>query len=399
MKRIRFICTGNSARSIMAEVLMNHLGKGRYQAFSAGAAPTGIVNPLTLQTLEEQDRIEYCWHVDPVGPLGGDGSFVFGENVSYLSNRFRADYPGDVEIYYIILDTETLYESEPSPRKLLHIKPEIDITAPAWESKFTYSEVTLGALVIQAAATANPPSLEADIVWSIWDIAESDLTTDPSPAQGPGVTFTYTNLPSQNDQFGEKYIKASLPAYNVAESVLVKVFFLKYNNDNPGGVEPNWYYYWKQTSAAVGVHEYGGSECDGTRHGYYRFSEARFHICSIAAESDSILCAQSRWDGIDLFAATCRHEEQHRLDYFAWWYPIGGYIPNLHLDQDRDRCLDSIEPSLIPPLDPNLQNTYWYRYPGIPDFDDFEFRGYERECDWIPGAADDYDWANPGHQY
>ncbi len=53
MKRILFICTGNSARSIMAEVLMNHLGKGEYQAFSAGAVPTGIVKPLTLQTLKE----------------------------------------------------------------------------------------------------------------------------------------------------------------------------------------------------------------------------------------------------------------------------------------------------------------------------------------------------------
>ncbi len=53
MKKILFICTGNSARSIMAEILMNEYGKGRYRAFSAGAAPTGIVNPLTLQTLKE----------------------------------------------------------------------------------------------------------------------------------------------------------------------------------------------------------------------------------------------------------------------------------------------------------------------------------------------------------
>ena len=37
----------------MAEVLMNHLGKGKYQAFSAGAVPTGIVNPLTIRVLTE----------------------------------------------------------------------------------------------------------------------------------------------------------------------------------------------------------------------------------------------------------------------------------------------------------------------------------------------------------
>jgi arsenate reductase len=52
MKTILFICTGNSARSVMAEVLMNELGKKRYQAFSAGAKPSGEVNPLTIEILK-----------------------------------------------------------------------------------------------------------------------------------------------------------------------------------------------------------------------------------------------------------------------------------------------------------------------------------------------------------
>jgi arsenate reductase len=56
--QVLFLCTGNSARSILAEYILRHRGGGRFETWSAGAQPKGEVNPVALQVLRDFYRID-----------------------------------------------------------------------------------------------------------------------------------------------------------------------------------------------------------------------------------------------------------------------------------------------------------------------------------------------------
>ncbi len=52
---VLFLCTGNSARSVLAESILNKIGTGRFKAFSAGSHPSGAINPHVLEFLEKRN--------------------------------------------------------------------------------------------------------------------------------------------------------------------------------------------------------------------------------------------------------------------------------------------------------------------------------------------------------
>jgi arsenate reductase (thioredoxin) len=68
MFRVLFLCTGNSARSQIAEALLNHRGAGRFEAASAGTAPAAAVNPGAMQVLAESG---ITWRGHPPRTIDG----------------------------------------------------------------------------------------------------------------------------------------------------------------------------------------------------------------------------------------------------------------------------------------------------------------------------------------
>jgi protein-tyrosine-phosphatase len=95
VRNVLFLCTGNSARSILAEALLNHRGAGLFQGFSAGSFPKGAVHPLALKALHAHrlpvDGLRSKSWNEFAGPEAPKMDFVFTEGTDDAKRRAFED--------------------------------------------------------------------------------------------------------------------------------------------------------------------------------------------------------------------------------------------------------------------------------------------------------------------
>ena len=266
-------------------------------------------------------------------------------------------------------------------------------TTPVTDNHFSFDTSEPGKCNVRVEGTGS-----CDLSWELEGIAGSILTSAPDPPQGHGVFFTYTNLPSENSEFGDKTLTLHSSVGSRTTTRIVQIFFS--GNDwatnhpdadcscdayhNP---TPDWYFYWKQTSANYGVHCYSDAKNTGVT---WDTASHSWYVVLDAGSNDVLYLPLIGWFsvGIDTFAWSCRHEAAHMLDV-PGWLPNG---PDENIDSDGDFVPNDVEINVYH-TDPNNMYSKW----GSP-YTDADFIAIEKQAPWTPGAAKAEDWSSSGQQ-
>jgi hypothetical protein len=307
----------------------------------------------------------------------------------------------------------------------------LTIASPGEGEKLVYTQASPGVLELNIKANITPASKANDIVWDIPEITGSNRVVTPANMKGKNLTVKYTGLPQKNTSFGEYTISAKVDAgmCKADDHKEVKVYFPRDAKNNPGASEPNWFYYWSQTSAKVGPVKYGGlsGQCaqggsgdkrDGLI-GYYRYTirDSKYYICDLGrlpgdfefkmirvkTLTPFVMDEPAPVTGIDTFAAASIHENEHYLHFKNWWFqfnpnPISstGHHMMASYDSDGDFIPNTVEPTKG--LNPNNKSTL-SQYNSAVTLDDEELLCWIAESEWKIGDANKEDWAKPGKQW
>ncbi len=116
-KKVLVLCTGNSCRSVIAEALINQLGRGRYRASSAGSSPAGYVHPKTIETLKR-------YGVDPGAPQSKSWDIFANERFDLVITV--CDQAAGESCPVFLGEPKKLHWSIPDPAKATRTDAEID---------------------------------------------------------------------------------------------------------------------------------------------------------------------------------------------------------------------------------------------------------------------------------
>jgi hypothetical protein len=279
----------------------------------------------------------------------------------------------------------------------------VNITGPDDASKATFDNANPGVKSFACSATATPscPSplcASPKITWSAQSISGTQISWDPNPPHSPtGVTLTLTTLPSSNSLFGSKWVSVSVDA--VSHTHHYTLYFPEEALNNPGHITPNWFYYWKQTSANYGTVYY---DVDSAL-GYTDYIGGAWKAFLGHEDNEGFTPPEgdnggNLLDGIDNFAWTARHEGRHVTTNTSW-YP-NDYDPSFDGDNDgmpnaQEATLGGTQQNPIHggPFTAGVWDTDGDTLPDVEDYTD------NTQAAWTEGSADGSDWANPGHQY
>ena len=116
-QRVLVLCTGNSCRSVMAEALFNHLGKGQIDAVSAGSFPAGYVHPKSIETLKRHG-------IDPGQPRSKSWDEFAGQAFDLVVTV--CDQAAAESCPVFLGKAKKLHWSTPDPAKATGAKADID---------------------------------------------------------------------------------------------------------------------------------------------------------------------------------------------------------------------------------------------------------------------------------